>query len=292
MQKLKEVHLDLLIMLALTVCALILTFTTDYSNIFIRTISVITMTLFVPGYLLMAALFPGKNDIEFIERVALSFGLSLSAAPLIGLPLKFVLGITSLSILLPLHIFIISTFALALIFIAGYRRGELNEEERFYISFDRVYDILSPVIYLPKSRKEIISNLILIFLIVFSISALYFVITTPKTGERFTEFYILDSAGKADNYTTELKYYFPAEILVGVVNHEYSAINYTVQVALEGEVLTDTWFSLDHNETWEKNVTFIPDKIGTDMRLEFWLFKEDNFTVPYRDLYLFVSVKK
>jgi uncharacterized membrane protein len=132
----------------------------------------------------------------------------------------------------------------------------------------------------------------LILSIALAIGMLYFVITTPKIGERFTEFYILGPEGKAENYPTILRNNSPSDILVGVVNHEYVNVNYTVRIALDKEILTDTWFSSGHNQTWEKNLTFVPDKEGTDMKLEFLLYKEDNFTAPYRDLHLWVNVTK
>jgi len=44
--------------------------------------------LFVPGYSLLQLLFPTK-DIDVIERIVLSIGLSLAVAPLIGLTLNY-----------------------------------------------------------------------------------------------------------------------------------------------------------------------------------------------------------
>lgn len=48
------------------------------------------MVLFIPGYTLIAALFPKKDDLDGIERLALSFGLSISVVPLIGLGLNYI----------------------------------------------------------------------------------------------------------------------------------------------------------------------------------------------------------
>lgn len=55
----------------------------------LRIIFGIPLVLFLPGYALIAALFPGKNDLDTIERIALSFGLSIAIVPLIGLALNF-----------------------------------------------------------------------------------------------------------------------------------------------------------------------------------------------------------
>jgi uncharacterized membrane protein len=90
----------------------------------------------------------------------------------------------------------------------------------------------------------------------------------------------------------DIIYNSPSTVLIGVTNHEYIPVNYTVQVVLENNILTDTWFSLNHNETWEQNVTYIPEKIGKNVKLEFWLFKEDNFTAPYRELNMWVNIGK
>jgi uncharacterized membrane protein len=48
--------------------------------------------LFVPGYVLIAALFPRADDLDWIERIALSFGLSIAVVPLIGLGLNYTPG--------------------------------------------------------------------------------------------------------------------------------------------------------------------------------------------------------
>lgn len=276
---------DLLITLIYPLLTLLVVLTPGLREISVRAALGIPMVLFIPGYVLIAALFPKKSDLGGIERIALSFGLSIAIVPLLGLLLNFTLGIKLLPVMLTLCL-----YTLVLIIIAAYRREGLPAEERFYIPLHRAYEIIDEELIAPGSKTDRILTGILIFSIALAIGMVYFVITAPKTGERFTEFYILGPEGRADNYSTELKYNSPAAILVGVVNHEYASVNYTVQVSLNKDVLTDTWFSLGYNETWEKNMTFVPDKNGTNMKLEFWLFKEDNFTAPYRELHLWVNV--
>jgi uncharacterized membrane protein len=283
----KKLPSDLLTILILVLLTLVFVLTPVLENTFIRTILGLPLVLFIPGYVLIAALFPKKNDLDTIERIALSFGLSIAVVPLVGLLLNFTLGIKLIPIL-----FTLCVYTIALILVAAYRREELPEEERFSVSFYRLYEIINSEMSIDRSRGDKILTGILIFSIVLAISMLFVVIVTPKTGERFTEFYILGPSGKAENYSTNLKYNSPSEILVGVINHEYTSVNYTVRIALDKGVLSDTLFSLNDNETWEKNITFVPDKEGNDTKLEFWLYKEDNFTVPYRELHLWVNVTK
>jgi uncharacterized membrane protein len=89
------------------------------------------MVLFLPGYALIAALFPRKNDLDGIERLALSFGLSIAVVPLIGLGLNFTpFGIRLVPILVSL-----SVFTMAMLLIANLRRSQMSEEERFEVPF-------------------------------------------------------------------------------------------------------------------------------------------------------------
>ena len=284
---LKKHPLDLIIILIWTMLTIIFVLTPALSETNIRTLLGIPMVLFIPGYVLMATMFPKKDDIEATGRIALSLGLSIAVVPLLGLLLNFTFGIQILSILFSLCI-----YTIVLIFIAAYRREKLPENERFIVPFYRIYDIVNSEINTYKSRKDMILTGALIFSMALAAGMIFFVVTTPRIGERFTEFYILDTSGKAEKYPANLKYNYPSELRAGVINHEYANVNYTLQIALDNEVLMDTWFTLAHNSTWEKNLTFVPDKEGIDMKLEFLLFKDDNFTAPHRALHLWVNVTK
>ncbi|NJD51855.1 MAG: DUF1616 domain-containing protein [Candidatus Methanoperedens sp.] len=285
--KVREKHpFDLLIILIWTQLTIVSVLVPTFLDTNLRALLGIPMVLFFPGYLLTAALFPKKHDLEGVKRVALSLGLSIAVIPLMGLILNFTFGISLIPIL-----FSLSLYSISMAIIAAYKRGKLPLEEQFSVPFHRVHEIIYNEINTHKSQKDVNLIIILAFSVVFAAGMIYFVITTPKIGERFTEFYILEPSGKAQNYTTDLKINSPSTILVGVSNHEYIPINYTLQVALEKEVLTNTSFMLAHNETREENVTFVPDKTGSNLKLEFWLFREDNFTSPYRELHLWVNAK-
>lgn len=290
----KKIPSDLLIVLLWTIMTFIFVIAPVIQNSIIRTILGIPMVLFIPGYVLIAALFLKKNDLESVERIALSFGLSIAVVPLLGLALNFTFGIRLIPILITLCI-----YTIILIFTASYRREKLPEDERFSISFSKTYKNIVEESK-PKNRTDTILTIILIITVVIAVGMIYYVITTPKIGERFTEFYVLDINGKADNYQTQLNLSSDlnsdATYLIGVSNHEYGVVNYTMRVVLDNAMLSTREIVLDHNQTWEQNVTMRPSKAwsgiiptGTNLKLEFLLFKENNFTEPYRKLHLWVN---
>ncbi len=87
--------------------------------------------LLAPGYVFIAALFPQKDALNGGERLALSFGLSLTLTPLICLGLYFTpWGARLVPVLTSLIIFILLMGT-----ISFYRRGKLPEDERYYPSF-------------------------------------------------------------------------------------------------------------------------------------------------------------
>lgn len=49
--------------------------------------------LFLPGLSLSFGLFPMKGEIDWIERIALGFGLSIAIVPIIMFLLNFLIGI-------------------------------------------------------------------------------------------------------------------------------------------------------------------------------------------------------
>ena len=105
MEKPKKLPLDLLIALIWSLLSFIFIMIPFLSETFIRTILGIPMVIFIPGYVLIAALFPKKDDLLAIERIALSFGFSIAVVPLIGLLLNFTFGIKLIPILLALSLY-------------------------------------------------------------------------------------------------------------------------------------------------------------------------------------------
>ncbi|NJF25137.1 DUF1616 domain-containing protein [Thermococcus sp. Bubb.Bath] len=185
----------------------------------------LAFVLFFPGYTFITALFPEKKELDNLERLALSFGLSIAIVPLIGLGLNYTpWGIRLNPILASLTVFNVA-FAL----IAIYRRDRAVEPWIPWITMDRLKEELE---WEGSSKLDKALTVILIIAIITSIGVLTYVISHPKPGEAFTEFYILGPGGKAANYPTQLRVGQNGTVIIGIANHEHRNVTYYVQVWL------------------------------------------------------------
>ena len=248
--------------------------------------------LFFPGYTLTAALFPKKDRLGGVERVALSFGLSIAVVPLVGLILNYTpWGIRLEPILISLAVFIIVASG-----VAWYRREKLAPEERFRAPFNIRLSLFQD--WQKRSLADNVLSLVLVLAIVGAIGALGYVIATPKAGEKFTEFYVLGPNGDAENYPTELKVGEQGRVIVGIVNHEQEWASYDVeiwidgekaQLMIDGEERDQVDVELEHEGKWEKQVGFLPQKAGRQ-KVEFVLYEDGQ---PYFEepLHLWIDVE-
>ncbi|MDY6864701.1 MAG: DUF1616 domain-containing protein [Halobacteriota archaeon] len=127
--------IDIILVITLTILCVIFVMVPPLNETGARVILGLLFVLFFPGYSLIAALFPRKDDLDGIERVALSFGLSIAVVPLIGLVLNYTpFGIRLSPIITSLFIFTISLAITAYI-----RRSGIPEEDRFKLELDGVF---------------------------------------------------------------------------------------------------------------------------------------------------------
>jgi uncharacterized membrane protein len=249
---------------------------------FIRILIGVPFILFFPGYTLVCALFPRRHELDEIERVALSIGLSISVVPLLGLLLNYTpFGIRLYPVLVSLFMF---TFLMSVI--AGYRRKGLTVEERFVPSFS-----ISVPRWGELNRVDKALSMGLVISVVVSGTLLSNFVASPRAGERFTEFYILGPGGKAEDYPTNLTIGENGTVILGIVNHEYEEVNYSIVIWLDNETIGVIGnITLKHEEKWEQNYSFTPEKAGDKMKLEFLLFRE-GLDEPYRSLHLWITMK-
>ena len=251
-----------------------------------RIILGLPFVMFFPGYTLIAALFPRRDTINSIERVALSFGISIAVVVLVLLILNYSQwGIRLHPILISLAIFIFVTSV-----IAWCRQWRLAEVDRPTISFN---------LRLPPGKWQsflkilpVILSVILIVALLGTIGVLGYFIITPKVGDSFTEFYVLGLEGKAEDYPEELRVGEEGKVIVGIINHEHQWVTYKLEVTVDGVKNGETEFeALEHEGQWEEIVTFTPSTVGDNRKVEFLLYRLDQDEI-YQRLHLWVNVKE
>jgi len=251
---------------------------------FIRTISGLLLILFIPGYSLIAALFPKKGDLDSIERAALSFGLSIAVTPLIGLALNYTpWGIKLTPILISL-----SAFTIIMVLIAYVRRRKIPKEEKFYVNFDGFSSSIKSM-FKGESKTSKILSIILIISIFLAIGTTAYIIVKPNLGETFTEFYLLGPGGNASDYPTNLTVGQNASVIIGVVNHEHKTVEYHLVVTSNSAIMSEQNITLTNGNKTEIPYSFTANSNGTK-KIEFLLYKLPDNTNIYRSLHLFVNV--
>jgi len=241
-----------------------------------RVIFGLPFILFFPGYVLVATLFPEKKSLDLIERIALSFGISIAVVPLIGFGLNYTpFGIRLTPILISLVIFNVA-FAIA----ATWRRVKAKDPFLPFEPQDKFAQVRSS--FRQESKLDKALSVILVLAILSSVVALGYVVAVPKEGEHFTEFYLLGPGGKADDYPNNLTVNEVASVIVGIANHEYRTVDYSVEVWLSNMTYagnTTTVNRLYYFGSFNQTLSHTDANIEGNWEVQ-WQ-RVYNFSVPY-----------
>lgn len=289
--------------------------------------------LFLPGYALVAALFPedgkgiaaevgGDDDetvfsslttrgIDGLERVVLSFGLSIALTPLVGIALNFTpWSILVVPVVLPMAALTIATAA-----VAAARRRTLPPGDRFRVPYRSWYGSLKAGLLEPETQTDFALNALLIVTFLVAMSSVGYALAVPDEDETFTEFYLLNEAEDGDLVAADYPANFtrgePRPLVVGVSNREHQQIKYTVvgefqdvtfsgpnetRVRVDDETEVVRYqTTLRHNQTHRETVSLRPSMSGERLRLQLLLFRGDAPANPtaeraYRKAHLWVTV--
>ncbi|MBN2076572.1 MAG: DUF1616 domain-containing protein [Dehalococcoidales bacterium] len=254
----------------------------------VRVITGLPLVLFLPGFSLMAVLYPRKSDIDSIERFSFSIGLSLAFIACLGLVLTTmpnglqILPFTILTVI----------FIIAMSGVAWYRRHRLGETETASVTFGIA----------EKWRKQNVGDKILSVLlasaILGAVGVVTYAIAGPKMMGEITEFYLFGKHGMAADYPQTLRIGQEGQVTVTVVNQERQPVEYRVLIEqdsgsawINGESVSSFNISLEHQEKWSENVTFSFAVAGEGQKIEFNLYREED-TEPYLSTYLKIEVNE
>jgi uncharacterized membrane protein len=274
----------------------------------------IPLALFVPGYTVLSALFPGRpsrnagqvsslsgmsrqfsslrsvqqRGVRWGERVALSFGLSLFLVPLLALVLDFfrlVLGTGSLYRTGPIVVMLVG-FSVACALVGFVRRLRLPRAERFGVPVG--YWVEDFIGGLTGSPVDALLNIVLILSVLVGAASMTYALAVPQDGSASTNFYVGTQNGSGEvilDYPRNLTAGQPQQLTVGIQNHEQQPMNYSVVVQLQRysgeEVLTRNTLdrfstsTIPQNRTWQRQHTVTPTLAEDDLQLVYLLYRGD-----------------
>ena len=275
----------------------------------LRIILGLPFLLFFPGYTLTAILFISKEGMDGVELIAISFGMSIAVVALIGFGLNY----TSWGIRLEPVLYSIAAFIILMSLIALIKRAGLLKKTKLIAEFN---------LKLPGWEGSTLNKSLSILLIVSIlgvIGLIGYTVVSPKVGEKFSEFYILGLNGKAQDYPTDFIMengqvthviygagaYDTAsvcgKVTLGIANYEQQKVTYSVIIKINDELVNMNYngtsinrlkqIELQPNEKWEQGISFAPQHIGDNQKVEFLLLKGDK-DILENPLHLWIKVRE
>jgi uncharacterized membrane protein len=275
----------------------------------------VAFVLCAPGYAVVAALFPragGDEEgdaIDWVERLALSVGVSVAALAFVGLAF----AIAPWEIRVVPVVLTLAVIAVGVAGVGAYRQWSLPPAERVGASLERWAERTSAGLFASDGRSRLLNALLVVCLLVATASVVY-AVAVPRGGAAFTEFYVVSETETGDLVAADYPATFDANqtnaVHVGLTNHEHREMEYVVVVAAQrvpGEndslevrdqrELTRVRASVEPNETWTRKLNVTPEVERTPdgqderLRLVLYLYRDDAPSDPsaetaYRELRL------
>jgi uncharacterized membrane protein len=325
----RQVPIDLsVINLYLVATVLVLT-VLPVGSTTVRSLVAIPLVVFVPGYVLVAFLFPrrhGLSDrfrhfagrrsngaggyIDIVERTALGFGTSVAIVPMLVLAVSIAgLELTTRNLLGTLIAFVVLGSVLA-----AFRRLRVASDQRFALPVRNWVDGLYGAFTNTGSTAGVILNIALALSVIIALGTLGGAIASPADGQASSELTLLTQNESGDlvteGYPTQFSPGESQDMTVQVENNEGEETTYTVVVVvqrvnagdgsetvLEQEEVTRLQNTVGQNETWTEQHGVAPEMLGDDLRLQYLLYKGDPPADPdsenaYRSAYIWVSVSE
>lgn len=316
-----RVPADIVVVVSVGLAATLLV--TAQAPVPLRLLVALPLVFFLPGYVLLAVLFPAGSPIAesdvgprwprmrgarlaWTDRLALSFASSLVLVPILGLFLAvFDYGFAPATVVTALAVSVVVGGVAGAV-----RRMQLPEEAQFHVPVRAVAGASHEALFGTGSRLEAGLNVLVALLAVTAVVALGFGLVAPQSAEQYSEFYLLtqDSGGEATaaGFPSVVTAGSPVELVVGVENYEQTTTSYTVVTELQrvdgadgtvvsSERLDRFEVTLAPGEQVREVRTVTPQSTGEDLRLTYYLYKGAGVgdrADAYRTTFIWLTVEE
>lgn len=222
------------------------------------------LVLVLPGYALSAALFPAIDDVDGVERLALTVGLSIVALPLVGIALHYSWGLSATSV----------TAALAGVIVVACLLAWLRRHSQ-------------PRLTRPLGRHNAPFSRGLVVGLGGFVMALM-VIGLVNRPALLTELYVLGREGGMEAYPVTATAGGTVQLEVVIVNREGRTMQYELRAPTASSEFAEL-VTLNQGEIWRATVTpRVPDSLGR-VRFPLELYRTGDQT-PYRVIHLYLNI--
>jgi len=116
------------------------------------------------------------------------------------------------------------------------------------------------------------------------IASIVYLSVSPQPGDKFTEFYVLNKDGKASDYPREIATGQPAEVIMGIINHEGKSASYTIRITADSAIINSIETgSVSNGQKWERKTDFTLARAGDNQRVEFSIYLNNESTPHIKD---------
>lgn len=272
----------------------------------------LTFLLFVPGYTVTVALFPGEiqwngtgdvSDGLFpFDRLVLSVVVSIALAIIVGVNIEF----TPLSISAPTVVGGLSIVTLIAVIVGAVRRSRV--EERNATAWTAARSKQSGGSVLAGDHRTL-ATLMVVMAVGVSLVSVAVVAGTVERGEQYTEFGLLaeNESGSlvATGHPSEMTVEDATPLYYTITNREQRTETYYIVVQLQevtpngtvtrSERITGFRETVDAEETIQRGHTITPTFTGDDLRVQYLLYtsqppEEPSESNAYDHLHIWVDV--
>ncbi len=255
----------------------------------IRLSLALAMMLFLPGYLFIAAVYPGR-EIGGTTRAMLSVVFSIILTGFLGFALdKTVWGISLNSMVILITLLIGVCMIIAFI-----RRRMLPRDQRFAPDpVGAAHEVIKFLLPASGHRLDMLISALLICSLAFTTLAVAYAAYGPGQKETFTELYVCGPGGKLENYPLVLSAGAVKNVIVGISNFEGSSKAYDLVVTFDDEKQPYDIYSetivLDDRQTVNRTISLTGKMPYDHARVLFSLYMDGNRQAPYRQCYLLLN---
>lgn len=136
--------------------------------------------------------------------------------------------------------------------------------------------------------------LVVVLVAVFLAGLFSGLLPAPHRSDNFTEFYLVGPDNKMHDYPRNVTFGGETQVHVVIANHEKTDANYTLYGQYSSDVQTIPFYreriALTDSQTAERNVTVRPAIDATQLRVDFFLYKNDASDTPYLTCRLWLNV--